>query len=312
MVDGRWMEGGGGEGQWNRRGLCSQRIGSRLGSFNFIPFLRQTVPFHFSRLLSGKTSPVYEHLFFSFSLRNTVWAQVRSIKVREFLFKSNRKHCKRISIDAFEMMIIYDFFLEKYFLYFFFFMKRIWEKNQYFWWNMITDTLYSIRILEWNIHRWMEQSKTKSNRNPKLANNLRLLIRWGESSPWSLSAYRGIKWNVNRGRVRNANNRINIPEKAVNRSRVNQAVCTVYGAVLLARSHTGQREREIENCNPTVASPLDISVRHRAEFAPQAKEVNRRLRNVNQDDSPCNSSSAAFEFRDELSFRGRSLLLAEN
>ena len=110
------MEGGGGEGQWNRRGLCSQRIGSRLGSFNFIPFLRQTVPFHFSRLLSGKTSPVYEHLFFSFSLRNTVWAQVRSIKVREFLFKSNRKHCKRISIDAFEMMIIYDFFLEKYFL----------------------------------------------------------------------------------------------------------------------------------------------------------------------------------------------------
>ena len=178
---------------------------------------------------------------------------------------------------------------------------------------MITGTLYSIRILEWNIHRWMEQSKTKSNRNPKLANNLRLLIRWGESSPWSLSAYRGIKWNVNRGRVRNANNRINIPEKAVNRSRVNQAVCTVCMAQCcwLARIPARERERDRELQSHSCV-PLDISVRHRAEFVPQAKEVNRRLRNVNQDDSPCNSSSAAFEFRDELSFRGRSLLLAEN
>lgn len=150
MVDGRrrW-----GEGQWNRRGLCSQRIGSRLGSFNFIPFLRQTVPFHFSRLLSGKTSPVYEHLFFSFSLRNTVWAQVRSIKVREFLFKNNRKHCKRISIDAFEMMIICDFFLEKYFLYFFFHKKNLRKKKE-----SLFLMKYDYRYFLFNPYSRMKQS----------------------------------------------------------------------------------------------------------------------------------------------------------
>lgn len=35
--------------------------------------------------------------------------------------------------------------------------------------------------------------------------------------------------------VRNANNRINIPEKAVNGSRVNQAVCTAVVGLLRAR-----------------------------------------------------------------------------
>lgn len=89
-VDGRWMEGG--EGQWNRRGLCSQRIGSRLGSFNFILFCQTAYRFTFPdcyRVKHRSTS-----ISFPLSLlwlRNTVYSQVRSIKVREFLFarKSN-------------------------------------------------------------------------------------------------------------------------------------------------------------------------------------------------------------------------------
>lgn len=128
-----WTEGGWKEEVGRVSGIeedCARNELAR-GSDLLISYLFcQTVPFHFSRLLSGKTSPVYEHLFFSFSLRNTVWAQVRSIKVREFLFKSNRKHCKRISIDAFENMIICDFFLEKYFLYFFFHKKNLRKKKE--------------------------------------------------------------------------------------------------------------------------------------------------------------------------------------
>lgn len=74
----------------------------------------QTVPFHFSQLLSGKTSSGLRSSFLFFPPYGfeTPFAQVRSIKVREFLFarKSNpfafrgniiEKHCKRISIYAF-------------------------------------------------------------------------------------------------------------------------------------------------------------------------------------------------------------------
>lgn len=147
MVDGRWMEeGGGGEGQWNRRVLCSQRIGSRFGSFNFIPFFATPYRFTFSNCYRVKHPAVYDHLFFPPYGFETPFAQIRSIKVREFLFarKSNpfafrgniiEKHCKRISIYAFvcfEMINMWFFFLEleSRKVYFFFHKKNLRKKRK--------------------------------------------------------------------------------------------------------------------------------------------------------------------------------------